>query len=56
MYMNENMKNEVARNKNLEVLREMAAKNGMISLWESCRNIVLGGVTSIQELMTLTSE
>lgn len=56
MYMNENMKNEVSRSKNLEVLREMAAKNGMVSLWDSCKSIVLSGVTSIQELMTLTSE
>lgn len=56
MYMNENMKNEVSRSKNLEVLREMAAKNGMVSLWSSCRNLVMNGVTSIQELMTLTTE
>lgn len=56
MYMNENMKNEVARTKNLESLRDMAVKNGMVSLWDSCKNIVLGGITSIQELMTLMSE
>lgn len=56
MYMNENMKNEVARTKNLEALRDMATKNGMVSLWDSCKNIVLSGITSIQELMTLMSE
>lgn len=56
MYMNEAMKNEVVRNKNIEGLRHMAEKNGMVTLWNSCRNIVLSGVTSIQELMTLTTE
>ena len=56
MYMNEAMKNEVVRNKNIEDLRHMAEKNGMVTLWNSCRNIVLSGVTSIQELMTLTTE
>lgn len=53
MYMNENMRNAVAREKNLETLREIARENGMVTLWESCRALVEKGVTSIQELMTL---
>lgn len=56
LYMNENMKNEVARNKNLDVLREMAVQNGMVHLWTSCRDLVVKGMTSIQELMGLVSE
>ena len=56
MYMNENMRNAVVRERNLEVLRDLAKQNGMVTLWNSCRNLVLNGVTSIQELMTLNVE
>ncbi len=56
MYMNENMRNAVSREKNLEVLRDLAKQNGMVTLWNSCRNLVEKGVTSIQELMTLNVE
>ena len=56
MYMNENMRNAVVREKNLEVLRDLAKQNGMVTLWNSCRNLVEKGVTSIQELMTLNVE
>ncbi len=56
MYMNENMRNAVIREKNLEVLRDLAKQNGMVTLWSSCKNLVEKGVTSIQELMTLNVE
>lgn len=56
MYMNENMRNAVVREKNLEVLRDIAKENGMVTLWSSCRSLVENGVTSIQELMTLNVE
>ena len=56
MYMNENMRNAVVREKNLEVLRELARQNGMVTLWNSCRTLVENGVTSMQELMTLNVE
>ena len=56
MYMNENMRNAVVREKNLEVLRDLARQNGMVTLWNSGRNLVLNGVTSIQQLMTLNAE
>ena len=56
MYMNENMRNVVIKEKNLEVLRTEAKKNGMVSLWSSCKSLVEKGVTSIQELMTLNVE
>ena len=56
MHMNENMKNIVSRTKDLEKLRELAAENGMISLWDSCRSLVFKGLTSIQELMSLNME
>lgn len=56
MYMNENMKNAVLTEKNLEVLRKHATDNGMVSLWNSCVRLVEDGTTSIQELLTLKSE
>lgn len=56
MYMNENMRAAVSREKNLEVLRNLAKENGMITLWNSCHGLVLNGTTSIQELMTLNVE
>ena len=56
MYMNENMRNAVVREKNLDVLRDLAKQNGMVTLWSSCRNLVLKGITSVQELMTLNVE
>lgn len=56
MYMNENMRNAVLREKNLEVLRELAKQNGMVTLWSSCKSLVEKGVTGIQELMTLNME
>ncbi len=56
MYMNENMRNAVVREKNLEVLRDLAKQNGMVTLWSSCKSLVEKGVTSIHELMTLNVE
>lgn len=56
MYMNENMRSAVSRERNLEALRELAKQNGMVTLWNSCHSLVLKGVTSIQELMTLNMQ
>lgn len=56
MYLNEQMRQDVVGEKSLEKLRELARANGMISLWNSCREYVLKGVTSIQELMSLDSD
>lgn len=56
MYMNENMRNAAVHEKNLEVLRDLAKQNGMVTLWSSCKSLVEKGITSIQELMTLNVE
>ena len=56
LYVNEKMQNEISRDKNIENLRDIAKKNGMITLWDSCRSLVLNGTTSIQELMRLSIE
>ena len=56
MYMDEEMRNVVATEKNLEILRDKAKEHGMVTLWGSCKNLVEKGVTSIQELMVLNVE
>ena len=56
MYMNDVMKNAILNEKNLEVLRNLSIENGMVPLWNSCRNLVTKGITSIQELMSLNEE
>lgn len=56
MHLNADMRNLIMRNRNNEALKECATKNGMVSLWDSCKNLVLEGVTSVSELMTLDIE
>ena len=48
--------NAIVQEKNLEKLREIAKENGMVTLWNSCKSLVLKGITSMQELMTLSIE
>ena len=50
------MKSAVISEGNLEALRNLAIENGMVPLWDSCCNLVVKGVTSIQELMSLNIE
>jgi len=56
MYMNDKMKSVVMNEKNLDVIRREAIENGMTPLWNACRNLVLNGTTSLQELMSLNIE
>ena len=53
MHVNEELRNAIAREKSVDKMRELARNNGMVPLWNTCRDYVLKGVTSIQELMTL---
>ena len=56
MFMNEDMRATVAKEKNLERLRDQAKKNGMVTLAASCHRLVLDGQTSIAEYMSLSAE
>lgn len=56
MYLNEEMKQVISREKSLDVLRDLAKQNGMVPLWNCCREFVLKGATSLQELMALRVE
>ena len=56
MYLNETLKNAVSAKADIETLRRLAAENGMRTLFDAGKELVLSGVTSIQELMSLTNE
>ena len=54
MYMNDAIRNAITTSTlTIEQLRDLAKENGMIPLWNACREYVLNGITSIQELMSL---
>lgn len=56
MYLNEQMRQVISKEKSIEGLRNIAIQNGMHTLWESCRDYVISGVTSLQELVSLSVE
>ena len=53
MYMSERLKSAVTSGRPLEELRKISEEEGMVSLWDSCKKLVLKGVTDIAELMGL---
>ena len=57
MYMNEAVRSAVASgNKSNEEIREIAEANGMVPMWNACREYVIRGITSVSELMSLYIE
>lgn len=56
MYVTEELKALIVREKTLDKLRELAKEGGMVPLWNACRELVFKGHTSIQELMTMNEE
>ena len=56
MYMNESMRDVIATKPDIETLRDKAEENGMRTLYEAGKDLVLKGITSIQELESLASE
>ncbi len=56
MYLNKNIKNAMTSDITAKKLREVAYTNGMVPLWDNCRDYVLQGITSLQELMSLYME
>lgn len=53
MYMSERLRSAVTAGKPLEELRKISEEEGMVGLWDSCKKLVLKGVTDIAELMGL---
>ncbi len=56
MYVTDELKALIVREKTLDKLRELAKEGGMVPLWNACRELVFKGYTSIQELMTMNEE
>lgn len=56
MYMTDKLRDTIGKNLTAEEVREVAKEEGMRSLWESCRNLVFEGTTSVSELMSLSME
>lgn len=56
MHVTERLRSATVANEGLERIRAIAAEEGMISLWDSCKKLVLKGITDIAELMGLYTE
>ena len=56
MYLNEKIREALATDISAEQLRDIVRKNGMTPMWENCKDYVLRGITSVQELMALYME
>lgn len=53
MYASEELRAAINHRESLEKIRALAAQGGMVTLWESCKDYVLKGITSLPELMKL---
>ena len=56
MYITPEIRAAISENVTLDTLRDLAIARGMKTLWQSCRGFVLGGITSMAELMALYAE
>ena len=56
MRIDKGVKNDIVNTHNIEELREISLNNGLVTLWDSCKRLVLSGDTSIEELMALSIE
>ena len=51
LYLDNKMRNVIEKGANAEELRTLALKDGMVPLYDNCRQLVLNGVTSINEMV-----
>ncbi|MCD7729366.1 MAG: GspE/PulE family protein [Clostridia bacterium] len=56
MYMTDKIKSAMSAGSPGEKIRELAEADGMVNLWDSCKELVYKGVTDITELMTIYGE
>ncbi|MEG1710758.1 MAG: ATPase, T2SS/T4P/T4SS family [Clostridia bacterium] len=50
------LKSAIAEKRTLDDIRYLALEGGMVPLWESARNLVLNGITSVAELLAITEK
>jgi len=53
LHITDAIRGEIARTKSPEALRETAASEGLVTLFDACKKLVLDGRTSISELLRL---
>jgi len=53
--INGEMRDLISQNTSVETLRQIALKNGMRTLSDSCIRLILDGVTSLEEMMSVVS-
>lgn len=51
LYLDNKMRTIIEKGSNAEELRTLALKDGMVPLYENCRQLVLNGVTDIDEMV-----
>jgi Type II secretory pathway, ATPase PulE/Tfp pilus assembly pathway, ATPase PilB len=51
LYLNNTLRNVIEKGANAEELRKLALKDGMVPLYENCRQLVLKGITSVSEMV-----
>ncbi|MBR2967658.1 MAG: type II/IV secretion system protein, partial [Clostridia bacterium] len=56
MYVNDKIRDAINNRFPIDELKCLSKENGMSTLWESCKKLVLDGIVSISELMTLFNE
>lgn len=54
MEMTKEHRNAINETNNTNILREISIKNGMETLSDGCKDLVLNGVTTVEELATVT--
>lgn len=51
MKINSDLRDAIYRQESTDVLKDIAVKNGMITLRENCKRLVLSGVTTLEEML-----
>ncbi|EGW40351.1 type II/IV secretion system family protein [Desulfosporosinus sp. OT] len=51
LYLDNKMRSIIEKGANADELRTLALKDGMVPLYENCRQLVLNGVTSVNEMI-----
>lgn len=54
MKMTSEIRKEIDTSESTDLIREAANKQGMITLEENCRDLVLGGITTVEEMLKVS--
>lgn len=51
MVVDRDLRSLINRNTNMDIMKDKAKENGMLTLYDSCKNLVFDGVTTVEELL-----